>query len=61
MHLFFRRVTLIFALVICLISSFQLFKDIGSITTEAVGAYGIATGLLTVAVGFYFKTRQDEQ
>lgn len=61
MHLFFRRVTLIFALVICLISSFQLFKDIGSITAEAVGAYGIATGLLTVVIGFYFRTRQDEQ
>ena len=53
----FRRLTLVAALSICGWTTYQMFKDITDISGPSATAYGIATGLLGVAIGMYFKER----
>ena len=56
-HMFFRRLTLVVVLASILWTTHQMFIDISQITGPSTTAYGILTGLLTVAIGFYFKER----
>lgn len=60
-HKFFRRMTLSVVLGLIMWTTYQMFFDIEKISGPAATAYGIVTGLLAVAVKFYFDLRNQDK
>lgn len=59
-HKFFRRLSLVWCLIIVTYATIAVFSDLCSLTPSGAAAYATVAGLLSVVIGFYTHARSRD-